>query len=90
MPEANCPAIPRAEHQARWREIQETRLQFQASQTPTTKAHRQGGSNRFKRDVTAFSPTAMTVNFGMNDCGGPGSNFNEGQYKNFTGSTASR
>ncbi len=45
-----------------------------------------GGSNRFKRDVTAFSPTAMTVNFGMNDCGGPGSNFNEGQYKNFTGS----
>ena len=45
-----------------------------------------GGNNRFKRDVIAFSPTAMTVNFGMNDCGGPGSNFNEGQYKNFTDS----
>jgi lysophospholipase L1-like esterase len=43
-----------------------------------------GGSNRFKRDVLAFAATAMTVNFGMNDCGGPGSNFNEGQYKNFT------
>jgi len=43
-----------------------------------------GGSNRFKRDVLALEATAMTVNFGMNDCGGPGSNFNEGQYKNFT------
>ena len=43
-----------------------------------------GGSERFKRDVLAFGATAMTVNFGMNDCGGPGSNFNEGQYKNFT------
>lgn len=43
-----------------------------------------GGSQRFKRDVLAFGATAMTVNFGMNDCGGPGSNFNEGQYKNFT------
>ena len=43
-----------------------------------------GGNNRFKRDVLAYAPTAMTVNFGMNDCGGPGSNFNEGQFKNFT------
>jgi len=43
-----------------------------------------GGNERFKRDVLAFATTAMTVNFGMNDCGGPGSNFNEGQYKNFT------
>ena len=43
-----------------------------------------GGSERFKRDVLCFGATAMTVNFGMNDCGGPGSIFNEGQYKNFT------
>ncbi|MCX6877080.1 MAG: GDSL-type esterase/lipase family protein [Verrucomicrobia bacterium] len=43
-----------------------------------------GGSERFRRDVLAFAATAMTVNFGMNDCGGPGSNFNAEQYKNFT------
>ena len=43
-----------------------------------------GGSERFKRDVLTLAATAMTVNFGMNDCGGPGSTFNEGQYKNFT------
>ncbi|MEI7899749.1 MAG: GDSL-type esterase/lipase family protein [bacterium] len=45
-----------------------------------------GGKERFKRDVLAFAATALTVNFGMNDCGGPGSNFNEGQYKNFMAS----
>jgi lysophospholipase L1-like esterase len=43
-----------------------------------------GGNERFKRDVLAFGATAMTINFGMNDCGGPGSNFNQDQYKNFT------
>ena len=43
-----------------------------------------GGNERFKRDVLAFAATAMTINFGMNDCGGPGSNFNQDQYKNFT------
>ncbi len=26
-----------------------------------------GGNNRFKRDVAAYKPTAMTVDFGMND-----------------------
>ncbi|MEI6534825.1 MAG: SGNH/GDSL hydrolase family protein [Verrucomicrobiaceae bacterium] len=30
-----------------------------------------GGNGRFKRDVLAYAPTAMTVNFGMNDAGGP-------------------
>ena len=39
-----------------------------------------GGGERFKRDVLGCGATAMTVNFGMNDCGGPGSNFNEPQY----------
>jgi len=29
-----------------------------------------GGNNRFKRDVLCHNPTAMTVNFGMNDAGG--------------------
>ena len=43
-----------------------------------------GGDNRFKRDVLPFAATAMTVNFGMNDCGGPGSNFKEGYYNGFT------
>ena len=38
------------------------------------------GSERFKRDVVSCGATAMTVNFGMNDCGGPGSNFDEPQY----------
>ena len=39
-----------------------------------------GGGDRFKRDVVGCGATAMTVNFGMNDCGGPGSNFDEPQY----------
>ena len=43
-----------------------------------------GGNNRFKRDVLPYAPTAMTVNFGMNDCGGPGSTFDEGRFKDFT------
>jgi len=29
-----------------------------------------GGNNRFKRDVLPYAPTAITVNFGMNDAGG--------------------
>ncbi len=29
-----------------------------------------GGNNRFKRDVLCHNPTAMTVNFGMNDATG--------------------
>src|SRR5262245_8133096 len=28
-----------------------------------------GGNNRFKRDVLRYNPTAMTVDFGMNDGG---------------------
>ena len=28
-----------------------------------------GGGERFKRDVVSCEATAMTVNFGMNDCG---------------------
>ena len=39
-----------------------------------------GGGQRFKRDALGCGATAMTVNFGMNDCGGPGSNFDEPQY----------
>jgi len=39
-----------------------------------------GGGERFKRDALGCGATAMTVNFGMNDCGGPGSNFDEPQY----------
>ena len=42
-----------------------------------------GGNNRFKRDVLAYNPTAMTVNFGMNDAGGPGNVFNEGRFKSY-------
>jgi len=42
-----------------------------------------GGSQRFKRDVVGCGATAMTVNFGMNDCGGGGSTFNESRYKEF-------
>jgi lysophospholipase L1-like esterase len=34
-----------------------------------------GGNNRFKRDVLAFSATAMTIDFGMNDAGGNFENF---------------
>ena len=40
-----------------------------------------GGGQRFKRDVVGCGATAMTVNFGMNDCGGPGSNFDENRLK---------
>jgi len=39
-----------------------------------------GGAERFNRDVVSCGATAMTVNFGMNDCGGPGSNFDEPRY----------
>ena len=42
-----------------------------------------GGNKRFKRDVLAYDPTAMTINFGMNDASGPGNVFNEGRYKSF-------
>jgi lysophospholipase L1-like esterase len=38
-----------------------------------------GGNNRFKRDVLRYHPTAMTVDFGMNDGGYGG--FNEGRFK---------
>ncbi len=41
------------------------------------------GSERFRRDVLGCAATAMTVNFGMNDCGGPGSNFDENRYQEF-------
>ena len=39
-----------------------------------------GGGQRFKRDAVGCGATVMTVNFGMNDCGGPGSNFDQPQY----------
>ena len=42
------------------------------------------GGERFKRDVVRCRATAMTVNFGMNDCGGPGSNFDEPRYSGST------
>ncbi|MEI7902312.1 MAG: GDSL-type esterase/lipase family protein [bacterium] len=42
-----------------------------------------GGGERFKRDVLSCGATAMTVNFGMNDCGGPGSTFDEPRYNEF-------
>jgi lysophospholipase L1-like esterase len=42
-----------------------------------------GGNGRFKRDVLAFKPTAMTVDFGMND-GGYGA-FNENTFKTYVG-----
>jgi lysophospholipase L1-like esterase len=38
-----------------------------------------GGNGRFKRDVLRYNPTAMTVDFGMNDGGYGG--FNEGRFK---------
>ena len=44
-----------------------------------------GGNNRFKRDVLAYDATAMTINFGMNDAGGPGNVFNDARYKSFMG-----
>src|SRR5438270_4323723 len=38
-----------------------------------------GGNGRFARDVLRYKPTAVTVDFGMNDGGyGP---FNEGRYQ---------
>ena len=40
-----------------------------------------GGNGRFKRDVLPNQPTAMTVDFGMND-GGYGA-FNEGAFKSY-------
>src|ERR1700687_1927695 len=40
-----------------------------------------GGNGRFKRDVLAYKPTAMTVDFGMNDGGYGG--FNEGRFQNY-------
>jgi lysophospholipase L1-like esterase len=40
-----------------------------------------GGNNRFKRDVLRYHPTAMTVDFGMND--GAYAPFNEPRYKNY-------
>lgn len=39
-----------------------------------------GGNSRFQRDVLAFKPTAMTVDFGMNDGG-----FNENTFKTYVG-----
>jgi lysophospholipase L1-like esterase len=38
-----------------------------------------GGNGRFKRDVLRYNPTAMTVDFGMND--GGYQPFNEGRFK---------
>jgi len=40
-----------------------------------------GGNGRFKRDVLVHKPTAMTVDFGMNDGGYKA--FEEGRYKNY-------
>ncbi len=42
-----------------------------------------GGNSRFKRDVLAHQPTAMTVDFGMNDGGYGG--FNENTFKTYVG-----
>ncbi len=40
-----------------------------------------GGNGRFQRDVAAYHPTAMTVDFGMND--GGYTPFNEGRFRNY-------
>lgn len=40
-----------------------------------------GGNGRFQRDVVAHKPTAMTVDFGMND--GGYTPFNEGRFKSY-------
>jgi lysophospholipase L1-like esterase len=40
-----------------------------------------GGNNRFKRDVVSYKPTALTVDFGMND-GGYG-RFDEQRFNNY-------
>lgn len=42
-----------------------------------------GGNGRFKRDVLAYKPTAMTVDFGMNDGGYRA--FDEPGFKNYMG-----
>ena len=42
-----------------------------------------GGNSRFKRDVLSYKPTAMTVDFGMNDGGYGG--FKEDVYKAYVG-----
>src|SRR5512134_552660 len=42
-----------------------------------------GGNSRFKRDVLVHKPTAMTVDFGMNDGGYGG--FNENTFKTYVG-----
>lgn len=42
-----------------------------------------GGNNRFKRDVLPNTPTAMTVDFGMNDGGYRA--FDEGGFKSYMG-----
>jgi lysophospholipase L1-like esterase len=43
-----------------------------------------GGDSRFKRDVLSYGATVLTVNFGMNDCGGPGNDFNQDGFNGFT------
>jgi lysophospholipase L1-like esterase len=40
-----------------------------------------GGNSRFKRDVLSYKPTAMTVDFGMNDGGYRA--FDEGLFRNY-------
>src|SRR3954466_3434098 len=40
-----------------------------------------GGNSRFKRDVVRYNPTAMTVDFGMND--GGYQPFGEPRFKNY-------
>jgi lysophospholipase L1-like esterase len=40
-----------------------------------------GGNNRFKRDVLRYNPTALTVDFGMND--GGYQPFNEPRFQNY-------
>jgi lysophospholipase L1-like esterase len=40
-----------------------------------------GGNGRFQRDVLAYKPTVMTVDFGMND--GGYADFNEPRFKNY-------
>ena len=42
-----------------------------------------GGRNRFQRDVLPYAPTILTVNFGMNDAGGPGNQWVEERFKNY-------
>src|SRR5690242_8882962 len=42
-----------------------------------------GGNTRFKRDVSAYKPTALTVDFGMND--GGYKPFDEATFKTYMG-----